>query len=103
MANCRWMAADYRHQRHWGDRLKGLGCSAARVCWAPQSLIQCSVIVQDILRVRGALDDIVAAKGAKVPSRDNRRGRRRTREYTPPSCPEAEEATRAKWQPLDPM
>ena len=59
-------------------------------------------IVQDIYRVRAAIRDIIAAKGAKVPSRDNRRGRRKTRPYAYPSCPAAEALRDAKFRRLDP-
>ena len=61
----------------------------------------CERIVQDILRIPDALKDIIAAHCAKVPERDNRRGRRKTRKYVPPACPEAEARMEAKWRRLD--
>jgi hypothetical protein len=60
-------------------------------------------IVQDIDRYPKAIDAIIAAKGAKVPELDNRRGRRATRAFQPhPGCGAAIKAREAKWALLDP-
>ena len=61
-------------------------------------------IVQDIMRVPRAIDDIIAHHGAKVPHLDNRKGRRRTvKRHIPPPCPTADEINRLKFRRMDPV
>ena len=61
-------------------------------------------IVQDIMRVPRAIDDIIAHHGAKVPHLDNRKGHRRTvKRHIPPPCPTADEINRLKFRRMDPV
>ena len=59
-------------------------------------------IVEDICRFPTAIDKIIAAKGAKVPELDNRKGRRKTKPYHPPRIELVEELTELKYRRLDP-
>ena len=45
---------------------------------------------------------IIEAKGAKVPKLDVRKGRRATRQYRPPKCPETARLMAAEFEQLDP-
>ncbi len=60
-------------------------------------------VVQDISRFPAAVDAIIAARGAKVPELDNRRGRRATKRVfeAHPCCREAQRLREAKWARLD--
>eukprot|EP00966_Prymnesium_polylepis_P257668 5952697-Prymnesium_polylepis.1 len=75
--------------------------------WASDTAVSSDRIVEDILRFPAALEAIIAAKGAKVPELDNRRGRRktrpRTREFEPARIEAVEAHLKERYEALDPM
>ena len=70
--------------------------------WAHPGAVTSERIVEDICRFPKALDLVLAAKGAKVPELDNRKGRRATKRYEPPHIALVEELTEIKYRRLDP-
>ena len=70
--------------------------------WAHDGAVTSKRIVEDICRFPAALDDIIAAKGAKVEHLDNRKGRRKAKPYHPPRIEEVEELLKARFEGFDP-
>ena len=70
--------------------------------WAHDGAVTSERIVEDICRWPAALKAIIEAKGAKVESLDNRKGRRQSKPYEPPRIQAVEELMKARFERFDP-